>query len=91
LDLRRTVRVINDQGLHARPCHAVVAVALEFQADLRVCHGDREVNGKSILSLMTLNAPCETVLELVANGTDAEALLDRLERLFRAGFELGAT
>ncbi|MAE28934.1 MAG: HPr family phosphocarrier protein [Planctomycetota bacterium] len=89
MELRCTVCVVNSQGLHARPCHAVVALALEYAADLTVCNGDQEVNGKSILALMTLNAPQGTELVLMANGTDGAELLERLERLFLAGFDYG--
>src|SRR5262245_22968220 len=85
-EVRRTVRVANAQGLHARPCHAIVSKALPFQSDLRIRSNGREVNGKSILELMTLSAGPGAELELVARGTDAEALLAELERLFEACF-----
>jgi phosphocarrier protein len=80
------VRVVNAQGLHARPCHAVVSRALAFQSELRILARGREVNGKSILELMTLSAGPGTELELVARGPDAEALLDSLRALFAGGF-----
>ena len=86
MELRRTVRIQNSQGLHARPCHAIVSTALEYRADLRIACGSREVNGKSILELMTLNACCGTELELRARGQDAENLLERLEQLVQSGF-----
>ena len=78
--------VVNAQGLHARPCHAIVSRALAFQSELRIRARNREVNGKSILELMTLSAGPGTELELVARGSDAEALLAELERLFEACF-----
>ena len=76
----------NAQGLHARPCHAIVSRALAFQCDLRIRFRDREVNGKSILELMTLAAGPGTELELVARGCDAEGLLEELDRLFLGCF-----
>ena len=86
VELSRRVQVINTQGLHARPCHAIVSKALSFQSDLSIrCRG-RSVNGKSILELMTLSAGPGTELELSARGTDAEALLGALELLFQGGF-----
>lgn len=84
--IRRTVRVVNTQGLHARPCHSIVSAALGFQSDLKIRCGSREVNGKSILELMTLCAGEGTELELCVRGSDAEALLRALEALFEAGF-----
>jgi phosphocarrier protein len=86
VELRRTVRVANAQGLHARPCHAVVSRALAYPCELRIRSGGREVNGKSILELMTLSAGPGTELELVAKGADAEALLTELAQLFEGCF-----
>jgi len=82
----RTVRLTNPAGLHARPCHAIVTAASGFQSELFVGCEDSEVNGRSILELMTLCAPCHATLRLRARGRDAEALLDRLEALVEAGF-----
>ena len=83
----RVVRVVNDSGLHARPCHAVVSTALEFESELRITCQGREVNGKSILELMTLNAGKDSELALRARGADCEPLLERLGALFASGFE----
>lgn len=86
LERRLTIRVVNTQGLHARPCHAIVSKALGFQSELRIRRGGREVNGKSILELMTLSAGPGTELELVARGGDADALLAALAALFEGCF-----
>jgi len=87
LEAHRTVRIVNETGLHARPCHAIVSAALAFEAELRVRCGAAEVNGKSILELMTLEARRGQDLVLSARGADAEALLERLESLISGGFE----
>ncbi len=81
------VSVVNPAGLHARPCHAIVSLAVGFQAELRISCGSREVNGKSILELMTLGANCGEVVRLEAHGEDAQALLTELEVLIAGGFE----
>ena len=83
----REVLIVNEMGLHARPCHALVSLALGFQSELRVRCGDREVNGKSILELMTLEAGRGSALRLVARGPDAPALLASLAELVAGGFE----
>lgn len=90
MEAERSIRIPNSAGLHARPCHAIVTAAREFESELRVACGDREVNGKSILELMTLCAPCEAVLSFRARGRDAEPLVARLAELVEGGFgELG--
>jgi phosphotransferase system HPr (HPr) family protein len=86
VEAKRLIRITNAAGLHARPCHAVVTTALGFQSQLIVRFSGREVNGKSILELMTLNAGCGAELELLARGGDAEALVQRVSALFEEGF-----
>jgi phosphotransferase system HPr (HPr) family protein len=82
----------NPAGLHARPCHAIVTAANRFASELRVGCDGHEVNGKSILELMTLCAPVEATLTLRARGDDAEALVDSLVRIVEDGFgEMQAT
>lgn len=92
MEAQRSARIRNPSGLHARPCHALVTAANAFESDLRVACDGLEVNGKSILELMTLCAPCESVLSFHAHGPDADALVARLAALVDAGFhELDAT
>ena len=85
-ELTRRVRVACSAGMHARPCHAVVSLALAYECELRIRHGELEVNGKSILELMTLNAGPDAELDLRARGDDADVLLERLGELFESGF-----
>ncbi len=83
---RRVVEICNRQGLHARPCHGVVSIANRFEGELRVSYGNHDVNAKSILELMTLNAACGAVLELRAKGDGAEDVVEELARLIGSGF-----
>lgn len=77
---------MNRTGLHARPCHSVVSTCLEYQSELRIACEGREVNGRSILELMTLEAGHDAVLDLIASGSDAEELVSRLASLIESGF-----
>jgi len=87
LELTRTLRIVNKAGMHARPCHAIVALALEYDAELSLACGGREVNGKSIIQLMTLGAAAGAEVRITVKGADAEPLMARLERLVASGFE----
>ena len=64
--------------LHARPAADFVRTAMGFTADLQVAVGDREVNAKSLLSVLALGAKGGTELRLTAAGEDSEAALDAL-------------
>lgn len=80
-------RLVNVKGLHARPCHALVSAALEFKSKIRVRSGGQDVDGKSILELMTLGAACGVELEFLAEGEDAEAAVAALATLVQSGFD----
>ncbi len=82
----RQVRVTNPQGLHARPAHALVNLANQFQAEIDVIRDHERADGKSILSILTLAAEQGTVLIIEARGEDAKDALDALEHLFLEGF-----
>jgi phosphotransferase system HPr (HPr) family protein len=85
-EVRAVVRVVNPRGLHARPCHSLVTTALAYASSVRVRCGPREVDGRSILSLMTLGASAGEELEFCAVGADAAELVRALVALVEAGF-----
>ena len=67
-----------DVDLHARPAANFVRTAMGFAADVQVAAGDREVDAKSLLSVLALGAKGGTELRLTASGPDAAAALDAL-------------
>ncbi len=85
---RATVRVTiaNRLGLHARPATEFVDVASGFACDVTVCKGDECVSGKSIMEMMMLAATQGTVLEIVAEGEDADSCVKALSALVASGF-----
>jgi phosphotransferase system HPr (HPr) family protein len=89
--LTRTVVVINPQGLHARPADMFVKTALRFQSKIEVVKDSERVDGKSILSMLTLAAMEGTKLSLEATGADAQQALDALAELFVKQFAEGDT
>ena len=67
-----------DVDLHARPAAAFVRAAMGFSARIWVAVGDREVNAKSLLSILALGARGGTILRLRAEGDDAAAAVNAL-------------
>ena len=82
----RTVTVVNPQGLHARPVDLFVKLAVQFKSKIEVVKAGVRVDGKSILSVLTLAAEQGTQLSIEATGHDAEAALDALTGLIENGF-----
>jgi phosphocarrier protein HPr len=75
---RELVTLPADVDLHARPAADFVRTAMRFSADVWVAVGDREVDAKSLLSILALGAKAGTTLGLRAEGEDAAAALDAL-------------
>jgi phosphocarrier protein HPr len=86
--VRKTVTVVNRQGLHARPADLFARMASQFDATIQVSKGHDCVDGKSILSILTLAAGEGCQLEIIASGRDADAALAALSELVEQGFEV---
>ena len=81
------MRIVNSLGLHARPAAAFVRIAGRYQCQIAVRKDEEmEVNGKSIMGVLTLAAECGSELRLRADGEDAERAMGELLELVQAGF-----
>ena len=69
-----------------RPADMLVRKANSFAADVQVGKGEQVVDGKSILSILTLAADEGTELRIAASGDDATAAVDALVELIESGF-----
>jgi phosphotransferase system HPr (HPr) family protein len=73
-----TATLPSDVDLHARPAATFVRAAMGFAAAVQVAAGEREVDAKSLLSVLALGAKGGTELRLTASGPDAAAALNAL-------------
>ncbi len=71
----------HELGLHARPAGQFAALAGRFESRVEVARGDEWVDGRSILSLLSLAAGQGTVLRVRAEGPDATEAVAALGRL----------
>lgn len=88
----REVTVVNVEGMHARPVMKFVDLAMRFQAEVsvrNVSRGGEELDGKSAMNLMLLDAPRGCVLSIRAEGEDAEQAVEALAALIADGFRGG--
>ena len=84
---RRTVEIINKRGLRARASAKFVKLAADFDAEVTVSRDGQTVDARSIMGLMMLGAGPGSMLELSAEGTQAEEALGALCDLVSARFE----
>lgn len=86
-----TVRVLNKNGLHARPSSVLAETALRFSdttISLRRADPDTLVDAKSIMELLLLAAGPGTDLTLLAEGPQASEACDAIRALFDREFDL---
>jgi phosphotransferase system HPr (HPr) family protein len=86
--ISRVVVIQNEQGLHARPAEMFARTALRFESQVEVIRGDRRVDGKSIIDLLTMGATQGTELIVEANGKDAAEAVEALATLVDSGFHV---
>lgn len=79
--------VKGELGLHARPAGQFVALAMRFESEIQVARGEEWVDGRSILSLLSLAASRGTTLRVRAEGPDAAEAVAALGRLIESGSE----
>lgn len=82
----RSVTVENEQGLHMRPAYLFAETAAKFESQIEVVKDDLRIDGKSVLSILTLGAAKGTRLELNATGPDAGQAVEALANLMHSGF-----
>ena len=78
--------VTNEVGLHARPASVFVQTAAKFSSEIEVTYGEKTVNAKSILAVLTLGAHKDAEIVVKAEGDDAEDALKALEELVLSNF-----
>lgn len=88
--ITRTVNVNHSQGLHLRPCSAIVATVERHQAKVNVISGGQTVNAASIFGLLSLAAANGTELILSATGAEAEEALEAIANLLNGRTEISA-
>lgn len=79
--IERIVTIGSASGLHARPAAVFVQNAKGFQSKITLTKQDKTVNGKSILSVLSLGASQGDQVTLQLTGADAETAATSLTEL----------
>jgi phosphocarrier protein len=84
---KRTLKIVNVRGLHARASRKLAELALSYENTLIVVRReDEEADARSLMDLMMLGAGIGSDIEVEARGPDAAAALDAVEALIAAKF-----
>ena len=83
---QKTLKIINERGLHARAAAKLTALAEAFEADITVSNGRETVGGRSIMGLLLLGAAQGTEITVISEGADADAAMAAIAMLVSDGF-----
>lgn len=76
--LSKEFLLVNQGGLHARPATFLVQLANKFKSNIQIRYKDKQVNGKSVVALMTLGvAKGDTIIVLV-DGEDENSAMEKI-------------
>lgn len=92
--MTRTVTILNPTGFHARPARAFVDKATAEFPETKITltkttgtNAGKSINGKSVLSMLTLGAKCGDSIVLEAEGGDEARALAELGDVFETIFQ----
>lgn len=82
----KKVTIINKLGLHARAAAKFVHLSNRFSASVKIEKDGNQVDGKSILGILTLAAVQGSEITLVLSGRDQKEALEALVALIKNRF-----
>ena len=77
---KRNIQVRLENGLEARPVALLVQEASKYESTIYIQSGERRVNAKSIMGMMSLGLDNGDQVMVTAEGTDEEAAVDAIEK-----------
>ena len=69
-----------ENGLEARPIAILVQTASQYESSIYIETGDKKVNAKSIMGMMTLILQTGDTITVSADGKDEDAALEGIEK-----------
>lgn len=85
----KSFEVRNKLGLHARAAAQFVRVSSKYDSDIRIKKDGYEVDGKSILGVLSLAAIKGSTIEIVTDGDDSQEAFEEISALIECGFGEG--
>lgn len=84
--LKKTTKIVNKLGLHARPSAMLVTTANEYESEVFFTKEGLRVNGKSIMGVMMLAAEQGAEIIVEVDGDDEEAAMEGILKVIASGF-----
>jgi phosphocarrier protein HPr len=85
--IEKTVKIVNNAGLHTRPAATIVKLASKYKCEFFISKDGLNINGKSIIGVMTLAAEMGSELLLTFEGVDEKEASEEISDYFNRGFD----
>lgn len=85
--IEKTVKISNKAGLHTRPAATIVKLAAKYKSEFYIFRDGMNINGKSIIGVMTLAAEMGSELKLTFDGVDEHQASEEILAYFERGFD----
>jgi phosphocarrier protein HPr len=85
--IEKKVKIVNKAGLHTRPAATIVKMAAKYKCEFFISKDGLNINGKSIIGVMTLAAEMGSELLLTFDGEDEEKAATEISDYFNRGFD----
>ena len=85
--IEKIVKIKNKAGLHTRPAATIVKLASKYKCEFFIAKDGLNINGKSIIGVMTLAAETGSELILTFEGEDEQRASDEIIDFFDRGFD----
>ena len=85
--VEKIVTIKNRAGIHARPAALLVETAGKFASNIFLEKDGEQINGKSVMGILTLAATYNAPIKIIAEGSDEEEAVRTISRLFENKFE----
>ncbi len=71
--VKGTITVNNKSGLHLRPASELAKIAGKLRSEITIVTGEKRVNPKSVLILMSAGITKGTTIDIICEGESEEA------------------
>ena len=82
-----TIKIVNKAGLHTRPAATIVKLASKYKCEFFISRDGLNINGKSIIGVMTMAAAMGSELTLTFDGDDEKEASKEIIDYFNRGFD----
>ncbi|AIO19390.1 Phosphocarrier protein HPr [Candidatus Izimaplasma bacterium HR1] len=79
--MKRSYKVIDESGVHARPAALIVNVANKYPDSIDIAYKGKTLTLKSIMLVMSLGIQCGDSFDIIISGDNEETALNEIEAI----------